>query len=142
MQRTYTGIITELPENGIFCFGSNTQGRHGKGAALTAKNIFGAIYGQAKGMQGRSYAIVTKDLTKKVHPSIDATTIKHQINELMFYAFQHPELDFYIIYSGTGTNLNGYTNQEMADMFSMFVKKRDLTNIIFEEEFYKLINKD
>lgn len=62
----YKGIITELPENGIFVFGSNTQGRHGKGAALLAKNKFGAIYGQAKGLQGQSYAIITKDLTKKL----------------------------------------------------------------------------
>ena len=38
-------MITQLEPNQIFVFGSNTQGRHGKGAALTAKNKFGAVYG-------------------------------------------------------------------------------------------------
>ena len=42
---TYSGTITRLEQNQIFVFGSNTQGRHGKGAALTARTKFGAIYG-------------------------------------------------------------------------------------------------
>jgi hypothetical protein len=67
--KIYSGMIDKLNSNQIFVFGSNTQGRHGKGAALTAKNKFGAIYGQAEGLQGQSYAIITKDLTKKNHPS-------------------------------------------------------------------------
>ena len=62
--RTYTGRVHSLKVNEYFVFGSNTQGRHGKGAALTAKRKFGAIYGQAVGSQGQSFAIVTKDLTK------------------------------------------------------------------------------
>jgi hypothetical protein len=42
-----------LPENNVvFVFGSNTEGRHGAGAAKVAKDKFGAKYGQAKGMQG------------------------------------------------------------------------------------------
>mgnify|MGYP006877977877 FL=1 len=67
--KTYSGMIDKLNSNQIFVFGSNTQGRHGKGAALTARNKFGAIYGQAEGLQGQSYAIITKDLTKTTHPS-------------------------------------------------------------------------
>ena len=47
----------------IFVFGSNTEGRHGAGAALYARQHHGAIYGQARGLQGNSYAIVTKDLS-------------------------------------------------------------------------------
>jgi len=145
MRKTYKGLITELPENGIFVFGSNTQGRHGKGAALVAKQRFGAIYGQFKGLQGRSYAIVTKDLTKSQHPSIKLISIIYQIYELYKFAEEHPELDFYIIYSGNGQNLNGYSNEKLAWAFSdrgtiLFRRGENVpNNIVFEEEFNKLV---
>jgi hypothetical protein len=38
-------MITSLQDNQIFVFGSNTQGKHGAGAAFTARNKFGAKYG-------------------------------------------------------------------------------------------------
>jgi hypothetical protein len=60
--------IKDLKENEIFVFGSNRQGRHGKGSALTARNKFGAIYGQSEGLQGQSYAIITKELRKEYQP--------------------------------------------------------------------------
>ncbi len=138
--RTYKGVITNLPTNGIFVFGSNTQGRHGKGAALIAKTKFGAKYGQASGLQGRSYAIITKDLTKKVHPSISEKEIKWQILQLYHAAEDNPTLDYYVAYSGEGTNLNFYTPQDMADMFNSFKNVGGIPeNIIFEEKFSKLI---
>lgn len=34
--KTYKYPVTQLAPNQIFVFGSNTQGRHGKGAALWA----------------------------------------------------------------------------------------------------------
>ena len=49
--KTYTGIIEKLEPNQIFVFGSNTEGRHGKGAAKIARDKFGAIYGQAEGLR-------------------------------------------------------------------------------------------
>jgi hypothetical protein len=113
----YRGKIKYLKSNQIFVFGSNNQGRHGLGSALFAKQKCGAIYGQSKGMQGRSYAIITKDLTKSIHPSIPKEYILEQIKE--FYNFaSNAQFDFVIAYSGTDTNLNGYSNQDMADMFS------------------------
>jgi hypothetical protein len=134
--KTYKGSITELPENGIFVFGSNTQGRHGAGAALVAREKFGAIYGQSTGLQGKSYGIVTKDLTKSVHPSIPEQMIMMQIWDLYKYAEVNHNKLFYIAYSGNGINLNAYTPQDMARMFS-YVHIPE--NIIFEEEFYKLL---
>ena len=80
--KTYKNEATKLKSNQIFVFGSNTQGRHGKGSALVARLNFGAIYGQAYGLQGQSYAIVTKDLTKKIHPSVSILSIIDQINKL------------------------------------------------------------
>lgn len=61
---SYEGMITP-DANTIFVFGSNPEGRHGAGAAKTAKEKFGAIYGQGEGLQGNSYALPTKDLRSK-----------------------------------------------------------------------------
>ena len=53
--------ITELKENEIFVFGSNSCGVHNGNAASTAMK-FGAIMGQAAGAQGQTYAIPSKDM--------------------------------------------------------------------------------
>lgn len=53
--------IQELKENQIFVFGSNMNGNHTGGAARLAVEKFGAIMGQAEGIQGQSYAIPTLD---------------------------------------------------------------------------------
>lgn len=136
-RKTYKGFITQLKDNQIFVFGSNTQGKHGKGAALIARNKFGAIYGQAEGPQGQSYAIITKDLTKSIHPSRTKEQITQQIHDLYEYARNNPDKEFLVAYSGTGTNLNAYSNKEMADMFSSEVIPN---NIMFEDEFNSLLN--
>lgn len=133
--RTYEGFITSLPENGIYVFGSNTQGRHGKGSAFIARLYFGAIYGQPKGFQGKSYAIVTKDLTKFYHPSVSGGEIIKQTSDLYEYAYIMPETDFYMIWS-TKPNLNSYMPEQMADMFSAIPRP---DNIIFEKQFSKLL---
>jgi len=133
--KTYKGNILKLKPNQIFVFGSNTQGRHGKGAALKAKERFGAIYGQAYGLQGQSYAIVTKDLTTYKHPSISSEHIINQIKKLYLFAEENRNLEFLVAYSGTKINLNGYSNQEMFDMFFTLEPPK---NIVFEYEFSKL----
>lgn len=135
-RKTYSGMIQNLAPNQVFVFGSNTQGKHGKGAALTAKNKFGAIYGQAEGPQGQSYAIITKDLTKNTRPSRTPEQIKEQVHNLYEYARENPDKEFLVAYSGKGTNLNAYSNQEMADMFG---SEPIPNNIVFEQEFNKLI---
>ena len=133
--KTYTGDITHLEPNEVFTFGSNTQGRHSLGAALIARTKFGAIYGQAEGLQGQSYAIITKDLTKRFHPSRTKEQIKDQIKKLYETALENPNKEFLIAYK-IGKNLNAYTPQEMADMFSSM----DIPeNIVFEEGFSKLL---
>lgn len=133
--KTYKGNIEKLKSNQIFTFGSNTQGRHGKGNSLIARQKFGAIYGKSEGIQGQSFAIITKDLTKPKHPSRTKQQIIEQIEKLYKFANENSNLDFLIAY-GIGINLNAYSSQEMAEMFkSLPIPK----NIIFEENFYKLI---
>lgn len=137
--KTYKGILNkQIVGNGILCFGSNGQGKHGKGTAKLAMLEFGAIYGQPKGLQGRSYAIVTKDLTKSKHPSVDRDYIIEQINNLYLFAIERPEWNFYVPYTGIGENLNAYTPLQMAEMFA--ATKSDIpVNMVFEETFAQLI---
>lgn len=135
---TYTFPITFLKPNEIFVFGSNTQGRHGKGTSLLAARRFGAIHGISRGMQGKSYAICTKDLTSKVHPSISQEEIMEQIDKLYQFAIINSDLNFVVAYS-VGANLNEYTPKQMAKMFY----REDIPeNIIFEERFSKLVFKN
>jgi len=136
MRKTYQGDIINLQSNQIFVFGSNTQGRHGKGAALIAKEKFGAKYGQAEGLQGSSYGIITKDLTQKKHPSRTKEQIKQQIFKLYEFAKKNNDKEFFIIYKADGINLNFYSADEMAKMFSSFEIPE---NIIFETKFSELL---
>jgi len=137
IHKTYEGEIKELTPNQIFVFGSNTQGRHGKGAALSAKEKFGAINGQSRGRQGNSYAIITKDLTVMEHPSRTPEQIIDEIRGLYEYATQNPGLEFLIPYKAGHSNLNAYSSQDMAFFFnSMDIPK----NIVFDKEFYSLIH--
>lgn len=136
--KTYKGKIISLNQNQIFVFGSNTQGRHGKGSSLIAIKKFNAIYGQAEGLQGQSYAIITKDLTKKTHPSRTKDQIKQQIEKLYEFANKNKDKEFYVAYSSAGFNLNAYSSQEMADMFNSF---NIPINIVFEEGFSELLIK-
>jgi hypothetical protein len=123
-------------EKEILVFGANTEGRHSLGTALIARKSWGAIYGTPAGLQGKAFAIITKDLTKKVHPSIDEDFIKSQIKVLYQYAETQPDTIFYIPYKGEGKNLNSYSSEELANMFSSF---RIPKNISFEESFSKLL---
>lgn len=136
--KTYKGRIEQLKTNQIFVFGSNTRGIHGAGAALFARDNFGAIYGQAKGLQGQSYAIITKDLTKDIHPSITREMIIKQIEDLYFFARFAPNYEFLVAYRADNNNLCGYTSEEMAEMFA---RPSIPENIVFEDEFLKLVEK-
>jgi len=100
----------------IFVFGSNLAGRHGKGAALYAKQHHGAIYGQGVGLQGNSYAIPTKDGQLRTLP---LERIKGYVDMFLKYAafesFRDREKLFVVTALGTG--LAGYTPEEIGPMF-------------------------
>ena len=97
----------------IFVFGSNLAGRHGAGAALFARNNYGALYGQGVGRQGNSYAIPTKDYRINTLP---LETIQGYVNEFLLYARNHPELDFQVTRIGCG--LANYNDAQIAPMFT------------------------
>jgi hypothetical protein len=138
-RKTYSGKITTLQPNQVFVFGSNPEGRHGAGAAKVARDKFGAIYGQGEGLQGQSYALPTKDLRVKENKglrSISVEGIVSSIKKLYDVARDNPTEDF-LVSDYSGTNLSGYTGQEMADMFASAGTIPN--NIVFNENFDKLI---
>ena len=59
--------MTSAPRE-IFVFGSNEAGRHGKGAALHARQHYGAKYGVGFGRTGDAWAIPTKDAQLRTLP--------------------------------------------------------------------------
>jgi len=97
----------------IFVFGSNLAGRHGKGAALEAKEKYGAEYGVGEGRTGMSYAIPTKDGQIRTRP---LGNIELSVEKFIRYAKEHPELEFLVCRVGCG--LAGYVDDEIAPMFA------------------------
>lgn len=96
----------------IFVFGSNLAGRHGKGAALHARQHCGAVYGQGKGLQGHSYAIPTKDAYLRTLP---LETIQKYVNDFLTFARQS---NFTFEVTRIGCGLAGYKNEQIAPMFA------------------------
>ena len=82
--------ITSLGEDEIFVFGSNLAGYHAGGAARTAMERFGAVWGQGTGLQGRSYAIPTmQGGVETIKPYVDV-----------------------------GCGIAGFTDEEIAPLFA------------------------
>lgn len=123
--------LQELPPNSIFVFGSNTEGRHGKGAALIARKNFGAIYGQAEGLQGKSWAIITKNL-RIGNRSVPLNKIGKGIQDMLLYAKKHPELTFYVV--KLGSSLAGYSVEEIKGLF-IKLRKWIPDNVILPKEY-------
>ena len=99
----------------ILIFGSNLSGIHGAGAALTARQDFGAQLGVGVGRTGNAYALPTKDKNLKVLP---LDVIRQHVNDFEQYALAHPELRFIVTRIGCG--LAGYEDKDIAPMFKDF----------------------
>ncbi len=109
--------ISYLRTGEIFVFGSNTQGRHGAGAARYAHQKFGAEYGVAEGLTGKTYAIPTVDfsLGRERYPLglIDAS-----VQRFLVFANEHQEYTFLVTPIGCG--LGGFTVPEIAGIFKKY----------------------
>lgn len=131
--RTTPENIEKLEENQVFVFGSNESGRHGKGAAKTALG-WGAVWGQAKGLQGRTYGIPTKDRT--VRRTLSVEEIKPYVEEFIEFARNNPEKDFLVTEIGCG--LAGYKPKDIAPLFN---GARDVPNIFLPSRFWHKLEK-
>ena len=133
-RRFWTGDEIKRPikgihDNCVFCFGSNPEGRHGLGAANTAFKYWGAVYYQGRGRQGKSYALVTKNLTKNYverstglayensgYRSVPTEWIKKNILELYEHCLENQH-ELFLIPFNLNRNLNGYSTRVIIDLF-------------------------
>jgi len=113
--REYTSEnIQSLKPNEIFVFGSNAEGVHGKGAALLAKNKFGAKQGQSEGLQGQSYAVITKK-NWRVEKSSTLQEIGKGLQDMLLFAKENPSKKFLV--TKLGSSLAGYSVNDIKGLF-------------------------
>ena len=122
--------IQELTENQIFVFGSNMNGNHAGGAARLAVEKFGAVMGQAEGIQGQSYAIPTLDKDMQKIAEEGLTTYLGNFRE---FAEEHPEKEFLLTAIGTG--IAGFDTNYMA---YMILRANIPDNVTLPKEFTKI----
>lgn len=101
-----------LKSGEVFVFGSNLAGIHGAGAAHDALELYGAVWGCGLGVQGRCYAIPTKDGDLGVLP---LERIKEYVDIFTWYAGTRRLLKFRVTRVGCG--LAGYTDRDIAPLF-------------------------
>ena len=118
--------ITHLAENEIFVFGSNLAGMHGGGAARTALEHFGAVWGTGVGLQGQSYAIPT------MHGGPDA--IRPYVAQFIEFAAAHRQYTFLVTRIGCGI-----AAFSAGDIAPLFAKAIDLANVILPKDFVDVI---
>ena len=99
----------------------NGFGAHNGGAAAMAVAKFGAIHGQAEGLQGQSYAINTMD---------GFEVMTEQVARFIEFAKEHPELKFLVTEIGCG--IAGYTPKDVAPLF-----KNIPENVVLPKAFQK-----
>ena len=113
--------IQSLRPGQVFVFGSNIQGAHGGGAAALALR-FGAIDGQAEGMQGDSYAIVSME---------GLEVMREQVERFIQYAKEHPERTFLV--TAVGCGIAGFEPKDVAPLFAETV---DMENVFLPKSFW------
>ncbi len=116
----------------IFVFGSNLLGIHKRGAALTALEKHGAILGQGVGIQGRSYALPTKQNPRR---SLDLFAINKYVAEFLVYAAYTPD-NIYMV-TPIGCGLAGFEPSQIAPMFDL---AEDLHNVRLPKEFVPFLS--
>ena len=127
--------IYKLADNEIFVFGSNTQGAHGGGAARTAMS-WGAIYGQAFGLQGKTFAIPTVDYTKSGKMSME--TIKEYVDRFLDFAKENKDKKFLVTEIGCG--IAGFKVSDIAPLFKE-VLKDEYDNVYLPKSFVDYLSK-
>lgn len=112
--------IDRLLPSQIFVFGSNTLGYHTGGASGTARKKFGAVWGQAEGLQGQSYAIPV-DFGKGIRKD---TEVKASVDKFIAFAKENEELFFFVTRIGCG--IGGYRDEEMAQFFKEALEVKNI----------------
>jgi hypothetical protein len=117
--------IESLAPDEVFVFGSNGHGAHAGGAARFAYERFGAVWGQAEGLQGQSYAIDTMS-------GLDV--FREHAERFVDFAARHPELRFLVTEVGCG--IAGYTPEDVAGFF-----RGAGDNVVLPESFIRVLSR-
>ena len=133
MYRITPDNITRLEANQIFVFGSNESGKHGRGAAKQALG-WGAKWGQASGLQGRTYGIPTKD--KSIRRVLSIIEIKPYVDE--FIAFAKANQQYIFLVTEIGCGLSNYKPKDIAPLFADAI---DVKNIYLPARFLHKLKK-
>lgn len=96
-----------------FVFGSNLAGRHGRAAALFAREHYGAQVGVGVGRTGNAYAIPTKDGNLRV---LSLSCIHKHVQTFIQYAVANPDTEFNVTRVGCGHA--GYKDDQIAPLFA------------------------
>ena len=129
MNYTPDYIDNLLPDQ-VFVFGSNILGYHAGGASRMAYKRFGAVWGQADGLQGQSYAIPVDYGKQKVGEDV----IKESIDRFIQFVKEHHEQQFLVTRIGCG--IGGFKDKEMAVYFK---KALDFDNISLPRSFVEAL---
>lgn len=132
MTRVSPEHITNLSDNEIFVFGSNISGIHGAGAAKTALQ-WGAIYGKGFGLQGKTFAIPSKD---KNIISLEIPKIEEYVQQFIIFAKLNPNKEFLVTEIGCG--LAGFTPDEIAPLFKEAIQ---INNVHLPQRFWEVLIK-
>jgi len=96
----------------IFVFGSNLKGIHGAGAALYAREHFGAKLGVGEGPTGYAYALPT---CSEPGEPLPLSEIRKHIRKFLAYAREHNTAQFQV--TAVGTGIAGYQPKDIAVFF-------------------------
>jgi hypothetical protein len=125
--------ITALQPGEIFVFGSNMSGRHGKGAAKTAMK-WGAVYGQAEGLQGRTYGIPT--VNASISNKLSVEKISAFVTKFTKFASDNPDKVFLVTDIGCG--LAGHSHKSIAPLF---FAASFLDNVVLPRQFLRILQR-
>lgn len=115
-------IIYKLEPNEIIVFSSSLDGKHNKGVAKFCFQKFGAIYGQAEGLQGQSYAVIAK--------KVNLSFIREQVEKFYNFCKQNENLKFYV------TKIGCDTGCDITDIGLIFMDYDIPQNVVLPKEFY------
>jgi hypothetical protein len=134
-------IIDQLPENGIFVFGSNTMGEHYGGAARFAHQELEAEWGVGEGMTGRTYAFPTLNFANtakktgnvpgRMPQMVSVEEFDESMRKLFVCVAANPNLKFYLTKIGLG--IAGWDLPTVKQLFWKYYAGQ--TNIVYPIEF-------
>lgn len=126
--------IDKLEDDEVFVFGSNTEGMHAGGAARMAME-WGAIYGKAFGLQGKTFAIPTVDYRRSVKMGVDE--IKKYVDEFLDFTIKNKDKKFLVTEIGCG--IAGFKVSEIAPLFR---KALEYNNVYLPERFINYLKEN